>query len=337
MVVDPAEPPNGDAGTGVAVDAGKARDAAAPGDAASDATSPVATGQTTQIAPFSDANPGALRMYEYVPAEMPPTPAPVVVVLHGCTQTEIDYTAAGWNQLADTAKFYVVYAEQTAANNAALCFNWFEREDSARIGGEAESVKRMVDSTRARHDVDDSRIFVTGLSAGGAMTAVMLAAYPDVFAAGAIMAGVPYRCATSAASTAACAGGASGYTAAQWGDLVRAESSSFAGAGYPRVSVWQGTADRTVLPASADDLLAQWCNVHDIATTPTATETVGSNVVHERFAAADGTVKIESWTIEGMDHGTAIDPTQGCGTAGPYILDAGICSTSKAAEFFGLR
>ena len=307
----------------------KADASQAPADARAEAP------KAEKIDPFSDANPGALTMYEYAPADMPVT-APVVVVLHGCTQTAADYARAGWNELADAAKFYVVYAEQTAANNSGLCFNWFESGDSARTGGEAESIKRMVDSTKSRHGVDDSRVFVTGLSAGGAMTAVMLAAYPDVFAAGAIMAGVPYRCATSAASTPNCAGGASSNTPARWGDLVRNESSAFAAGGYPRVSIWQGTADQTVSPLSAKDLLAQWCNVQGIPASPTSTEAPAANATHDRYAAADGTVLVESWTIEGMGHGTAIDPAHGCGTAGPFILDEGLCSTSKAAEFFGL-
>lgn len=293
-------------------------------------------GGAIEITPFSDANPGNLTMYEYVPAAMPAGGAPVVVVLHGCIQTAADYAHAGWNELADVSKFYVVYAEQKAANHSALCFNWFERGDSARTGGEAESIKRMVDSVKARHDVDDARVFVTGLSAGGAMTAVMLATYPDVFAAGAIMAGVPYRCATSAFATEACAGGASSNTAAQWGDLVRDEGGAFAGGRYPRVSIWQGARDSTVLPASADDLLAQWSNVHGISTEAPHVDHPSTAATHTSFAAADGVVKVETWIVDGMGHGTAIDPARGCGTEWPYVLDVGLCSTSKAAEFFGL-
>ena len=117
---------------------------------------------------------------------------------------------------------------------------------------------------------------------------------------------------------------------------MRAESSRFATRGYPRVSIWQGTADSVVLPASADDLLAQWCNVHEIESTPSSVETPSATVTHVRFADVDGAVQVESWTIQGMEHGTAIDPTHGCGTDGPYMLDVGVCSTTKAAEFFGL-
>lgn len=333
VVADPSAGPSGDGDAGAALDAGTTRDAAAPRDAEPDA--PTLTGTTSRIEPFSDANPGGLRMFEYVPVAMPAA-APVVVVLHGCTQTAEAYAGAGWNELADAHKFYVVYAEQTVTNNVALCFNWFESGDSARTGGEAESIKRMVDSVKARHDVDAARIFVTGLSAGGAMTAVMLASYPDVFEAGAIMAGVPYRCATSAADTGGCAGGASGKTPAVWGDLVRSVGGAFAGGGYPRVSIWQGTADRTVDPRSADDLRAQWCNVHEIAQEPTSVETPSPDVVHQTFAAQDGTVAVESWMLGGMGHGTAIDPAQQCGSDGPYLLDVGVCSSAKAAEFFGL-
>ncbi len=336
-LADPSAAPSADIDAGSARDAGAKRDAAGSRDAGHDATPDVPTsgGTTSRIEPFSDANPGGLRMFEYVPDAMPAA-APVVVVLHGCTQTADAYVSAGWNELADAGKFYVVYAEQTTANNAALCFNWFESGDSARTGGEAESIKRMVDSVRARHDVDDARIFVTGLSAGGAMTAVMLATYPDVFAAGAIMAGVPYRCASSVADTSGCAGGASGNTPAQWGDLVRNVGDAYAAGGYPRVSIWQGTADHTVDPRSADDLRAQWCNVHAVAQEPTSAETPSAGAMHQRFAAADGTVPVETWTLTGMGHGAAIDPAHGCGDDDPYFLDVGVCSSAKAAEFFGL-
>ena len=85
--------------------------------------------------------------------------------------------------------------EQTQANNSNRCFNWFLRSDNRRDQGEALSIRQMVDKMRADHGVDPKRTFVTGLSAGGAMTSVMLATYPEVFAGGGIVAGLPYGCA----------------------------------------------------------------------------------------------------------------------------------------------
>lgn len=122
-VTSPGDEPDAGRGPVVKVDSGV--ETSDPPDAdITDASvdAPKAAGTITRIDPFSDANPGALTMYEYVPPDMPAA-APVVVALHGCTQTANDYTKAGWNVLADAGKFYVVYAQQTSANNAATCFN----------------------------------------------------------------------------------------------------------------------------------------------------------------------------------------------------------------------
>src|SRR3954469_1470415 len=138
-------------------------------------------------------NPGALDMYEYVPEGLP-AGRPLVVVMHGCTQTASSMEVAGWEALADAYDFALVYPQQRSANQSLSCFDWYVPGDIARDAGEAASVVQMVDTEIATHGVDRRRVYVTGLSAGGAFTAVMLAAYPDRFAAGSIMSGLPYRC-----------------------------------------------------------------------------------------------------------------------------------------------
>jgi len=130
-------------------------------------------------------------MYEYVPAALPARPA-VVVAMHGCTQTASAYdTNSGWPKYADRLGFVLVFPEQKTGNNANRCFNWFEPGDTRRDQGEALSIKQMVDRTVAAYGADRAKVYVTGLSAGGAMTSVMLATYPDVFAGGSIVAGLP--------------------------------------------------------------------------------------------------------------------------------------------------
>ena len=141
-------------------------------------------------------NPGNLRARCYVPDGLAPG-APLVVVLHGCTQDAAVYDhGAGWSTLADRHGFALLFPEQQRANNPMLCFNWFAPEDTGRGRGEAASIAAMVEAMKKAHGVDPQRIFVTGLSAGGAMAAAMLATYPDLFAAGAILAGVAYGCAS---------------------------------------------------------------------------------------------------------------------------------------------
>ncbi|MCI0672021.1 MAG: PHB depolymerase family esterase, partial [Myxococcaceae bacterium] len=127
----------------------------------------------TQVTGFG-SNPGNLLMYTHVPTGMPAN-APLVVVLHGCTQMASAMESSGWTAAANHYKFYLVYPQQQSANNSSSCFNWFEPGDIARGQGEALSIKQMVDHMKATYSVDASRVSVTGFSAGAAMSAVMLA------------------------------------------------------------------------------------------------------------------------------------------------------------------
>jgi poly(3-hydroxybutyrate) depolymerase len=138
-------------------------------------------------------NPGNLRMFAFVPASLQ-SPRALVVVLHGCGQTAAGYDlGAGWSTLAKRYGFALLLPEQQVSNNANLCFNWFNTDDIARERGEACSIRQMIARMIVDHGVDQRRIFITGLSAGGAMTSVMLATYPEIFAGGAIIAGLPPR------------------------------------------------------------------------------------------------------------------------------------------------
>jgi poly(hydroxyalkanoate) depolymerase family esterase len=282
----------------------------------------VAAAALTQQNNFG-SNPGNLTMYTYVPMAMPPS-APLVVALHGCAQTADDYVNAGWNELADLAKIYVVYADTSASGG---CFGWVSSTDTTRDSGQALSIKQMVDYMKQSYSVDGSRVYVTGLSAGGAMTAVMLATYPDVFAGGATMAGVAYGANIGETKSPAALG-----------DSVRAAYPSYTGP-WPRVSVWQGQSDSVVSPSSATALVDQWTNVHALPDTATSTDTV-SGAMHASYADAQGSVAVESYLIPNMGHGTALHvpfaPAGGCGQPAAYLLEAGICSTYYAAAFFGL-
>ncbi|HEY3447666.1 MAG TPA: PHB depolymerase family esterase [Myxococcales bacterium] len=281
------------------------------------------------------SNPGGLRMYAHVPSGMP-AKAPLVVAMHGCTMDAEGYVSAGWNELADLWKFYVVYPEESSGMG---CFRWYDQAQTARGQGEALSVKQMVDYMAAHHGVDASRVFVTGLSAGGAMTATMLASYPDVFAAGAPMAGLPYRCADSIGGSGLCMGSGKQQSAEAWGDLVRGAYPGYSGP-WPRVSIWQGTVDYTVSTRNSAELMKQWTDVHGIDQTADGSGKV-EMAAHAEYRDAAGRTLVETWLVDGMGHGTAIEPgfqaAGGCGKAGYYVLSAGICSTYYAARFFGLE
>ncbi|MBD8678193.1 extracellular catalytic domain type 1 short-chain-length polyhydroxyalkanoate depolymerase [Sphingomonas sp. CFBP 13720] len=279
-------------------------------------------------------NPGALRARIYVPADLAPGAA-LVVALHGCTQTAAGYDhGTGWSALADREGFAVLFPEQQRSNNANLCFNWFESADIARTGGEAESIAAMIDAAIAAHGIDPARVFVTGLSAGGAMAAVMLATWPDKLAGGAIIGGLPYGGATGVPQALDRMRGAGAP-----GDAAAAATARAAGAGAtgrPRVSVWHGTADTTVVVANLDRLIGQWRGVHGLPDAPTATRS-GTGWEHRSWDA-DGVTLVEEWRIAGMGHGVPIDPgaTDGVGAAGPFMLDVGLSSTHAIAASWGL-
>ncbi|WID99418.1 PHB depolymerase family esterase [Bosea vestrisii] len=282
--------------------------------------------------PEFGGNPGALLARTYLPRELP-AGAPLVVVLHGCTQTASGYDlGSGWSTLADRDGFALLFPEQQRANNANLCFNWFEPGDTQRGKGEALSISQMIEAMIARHGLDRSRVFITGLSAGGAMAGVMLATYPELFAGGAIIAGLPYGVAASIpeAFDRMRAHGLPDEQRLQ--DLVRS-ASRHAGP-WPRISIWQGSADRTVAPANAAALIAQWRGVHGLPAEPSASESVAG---HRRrvWRDAAGRDLIEEYSIAGMGHGTPI-AGDGIGRPGPYMLAAGISSTQRIAGFWGL-
>ena len=271
-------------------------------------------------APFADL--GALRMRTFVPPALP-SGAPLVVVLHGCTQTAAGYDhAAGWSRLAAAHGFALLFPEQVRANNANLCFNWFEPGDARRGSGEAASIAAATAAMVVRHRLDAARVFVTGLSAGGAMSNVMLAAYPDVFAGGAIMAGLPFGVARSVQEALGAMRSPPALPAAALGDRVRA-ASSYSGP-WPRVSVWHGGADRTVVPANGGAVAAQWADVHG-ATADGA----------GRWRNAAGVTVVELTEIAGMSHGAPIDSRTGCVPA-PFMLDVGIDASAHAAAFWGI-
>ena len=294
---------------------------------------PAAAAGLTAVASFG-SNPGNLGMYEYVPVALPAQPA-VVVAMHGCTQTASDYYAnSGWPKFADRYGFVLVFPEQRTGNNSNRCFNWFQSGDTTRGQGEALSVRQMVDTAVTAHQGDRARVYVTGLSAGGAMTSVLLATYPDVFAGGGVIAGLPYGCATNVASAYSCMNPGVDKTPSQWAQLVRNAYPGYTGP-YPRVAIWHGTADTTVVPANATESRDQWVGVHGLSTTPTSTGSLPGPTTRETY----GSGQVQVNRVQGMNHGTPVDPGSGdtqCGTAAAYFLDVNVCSSFYTAQFWGL-
>jgi len=282
------------------------------------------------------SNPGSLRMFSYAPV-VQQHPRALVVVLHGCGQSAAGYdVGAGWSTLAKHYGFAVLMPEQQPSNNVNTCFNWFNPEDIAREHGEACSIRQMIARMVADHGIDPRRIFITGLSAGGAMTTVMLATYPELFAAGAVIAGLPFGVATNVREALTGMRASRTRSPSELGNLVR-KATHHKGK-WPKLSVWHGTADRTVYPGNANEIVKQWLDVHHLPLEPMSAGMVDGHP-HEVWWDADGETVVESYTIADMAHGTPLgvaDNDKRYGTQGAFMIEAGISSSYHIAKFFGL-
>jgi poly(hydroxyalkanoate) depolymerase family esterase len=282
------------------------------------------------------SNPGALRMFSFVPEHLSPAPA-LVVVLHGCGQTAVGYDlGAGWSVLAERYGFALLMPEQQASNNANTCFNWFNPEDISRDAGEALSIRQMIARMVGDHKIDSRRIYVTGLSAGGAMTTVMLATYPEMFAGGAVIAGLPFGIASNVREALSGMMQSPSRPANELGDLVR-NASTHKGP-WPKLSVWHGSADRTVNPANADEIVKQWLDLHALPHEPMSSGEIDGHP-RDVWWNADGETVVESYTITDMPHGTPLGingSDEPYGTEGAFLIEAGISSSYHIANFFGL-
>ncbi|MGR8006974.1 extracellular catalytic domain type 1 short-chain-length polyhydroxyalkanoate depolymerase [Streptomyces hypolithicus] len=297
---------------------------------------PARAASLTEVTGFG-SNPGNLRMFRYVPDELP-AGRPLVVAMHGCTQSAAAFDSeTGWATWADRWGFALLLPQQQPANNGNSCFNWFESVDITRGSGEAMSVKQMTDRMKSDLGSDPARVYASGLSAGAAMTNVMLAAYPDVFAAGAPVAGLPYACATTVGAAFSCMSPGKDLSPSAWGDKVRAAHPGYSGP-WPTVSVWQGTSDTTVVPMNMKETVEQWTNVHATDATADTTDTV-AGYPHAVYRSGAGRSVVETYSITGMGHGQPVDPGAGaeqCGTAGAYILDVNLCASYRIGQFWGL-
>jgi poly(hydroxyalkanoate) depolymerase family esterase len=284
------------------------------------------------------SNPGALRMLVYAPARLR-AGRPLVVVLHGCGQDAGRFAAdAGWLALAQQFRLALLLPEQSYENNRGRCFNWF-RPDDARCGsGEAASIRQMIRTSVRRFGSDPRRIFVVGFSAGGGMAAALLAAYPALFAAGGVVAGMPVGCASTPMGAILHMRRAdSRRTRKALADDVRVAARSQSRRTWPRLSIWQGDRDRTVDPANAEALAAQWSELHGCGSMPTVDE-VTPGVRRRAWGRLNRPPSVELWTIAHVGHGFPVDPhTPESGRVGAWVVDAGLCAAQLIAAFWNLK
>ncbi len=272
---------------------------------------PPPAGTEGAVAAFENfgSNPGRLAMFVHVPPRLAPD-APLIVLLHGCGQTAPAFARdTGWMALADRLCVPLVLPEQSDANHRGRCFQWFRPSQVRRGRGEALSIRQMVAAALTRFGADSGRVYIAGLSAGGATAAALLAAYPDVFAAGAVVAGLPVGAAGSTAEALvrmAEAGPPRSPTA--WADQVRhAAPAGYAGP-WPRLAIWHGDTDRIVDPANARLLAVQWQELHGMGEAAPATADLPA-ARRESWGPAKRPA-VQLWTIPGLAHGWPPEATE---------------------------
>ncbi len=245
---------------------------------------------------------------------------PLVVMLHGCGQSPDDFAdGTRMNAWAERDGFLVCYPGQTAAANGQRCWNWFNDGDQHRGAGEPALIAGITRDVMARHPVDPARIYVAGLSAGGALAATMGQAYPDLFAAVAVHSGLACGAARDMSSAFAAMRQGGGGGATREAAAVR----------VPTI-VFHGDRDSTVNPVNGDEVAAQ--AIHAATVRSEAEDGVvagGHGYRRTRFIDARGRALVEQWEIRGAGHAWA-----GGSAAGSYTDPHGPDASGEMLRFF---
>ncbi|CAO4168735.1 PHB depolymerase family esterase [Methylorubrum aminovorans] len=253
---------------------------------------------------------------------------PLVVMLHGCTQSPDDFAAGTrMNVLAEEEGIYVVYPRQSSRANAQRCWNWFEPGDQGRESGEAGIIAGLVRAVCAEHPIDRSRIYIAGLSAGGAAAANIARAYPDLFAGLGVHSGLAAGCARDLPSAlsamrvgapgAAEPGGAAGFGAGSVTQALR----------VPTI-VFHGEGDGTVHPRNAEAVLTQ-AGVEALTPQRESGNGGGHSYTRTRYADEAGRVQVEAWSVQGAGHAWS-----GGSPAGSYTDANGPDASRAMLDFF---
>ncbi|WP_336489604.1 extracellular catalytic domain type 1 short-chain-length polyhydroxyalkanoate depolymerase [Methylobacterium nigriterrae] len=265
------------------------------------------------------ANAASSRTYKvYVPSGYTGQALPVVVMLHGCTQSADDFAAGTrMNELAEELTFLVAYPEQPQSANLQKCWNWFNAAEQQRDAGEPSLIAGIAREVVREFSADPTRVYAAGLSAGGAAAAIMASTYPDVFAAVGVHSGLPYGAAKDMPSAFAAMNGG--------------------GAAQPRGTrpsvptiVFHGDADRTVSPVNGDHVIAQAVPKAGLQKTVTHGETPGG-MTYTRTTQSDGKEPafLEHWVLHGAGHAWS-----GGSSNGSYTDPRGPDASREMMRFF---
>lgn len=280
------------------------------------------------------SNPGRLVMKTFLPSRRLPKNPALVVVLHGCRQTpESLDSASSFSKLASDRGFVLLYPEQRIANNSQRCFSWFRPSAVARDRGEVLSIRQMIDEACRQHQIDRSRIFIAGLSAGGAMTAALVANYPTLFAGAAMIAGMPFGSSRDAMSALRAMKSGAREPAGGWRRPV-AEVSGDA-TSWPAITIWHGDKDRTVNPLNAQACVDQWLGVLRIARDGGKEERRAWGELQTWKAPEGKTVSL--YSVQDLGHGLPVGRRPLAATGDPFVIPSAISLPLELMRLWRLR
>jgi poly(hydroxyalkanoate) depolymerase family esterase len=274
---------------------------------------------------------GAMRYKLFVPAGLGAATPPLIVMLHGCTQSPDDFArGTRMNAFAQEHGYVVAYPAQSRSKNASKCWNWFRSHDQQRGQGEPAIIAALTRHLVKSHGLDERRVYVAGLSAGGAMAAVLASTYPDVYAAIGVHSGLPVGAAHDLPSAFAAMKQAAGMPSAR-APLVRMDP-------VPAI-VFHGDRDTTVDPCNGAAIIAQCmgATASVLEAEPDATRATverasvpgGRTYTRTIFRYADGSVAAEQWVIHGGGHAWF-----GGDPAGSYTDPSGPDASANMLRFF---
>jgi poly(hydroxyalkanoate) depolymerase family esterase len=294
--------------------------------------------ERTQFSEHAYAGPAGTRRYKlFIPSAYSGQPLPLVVMLHGCTQTPDDFaTGTRMNMLAEERSCFVVYPEQPQTANTSKCWNWFKASNQRRDQGEPAIIAGLVRELLFTYGLDHDRVYVGGLSAGGAMAVILGRAYPELFAAIGVHSGLPYAAAhdLSSAFAAMHQGDTSGL-----GIAHRENPQEWRGA-IPTI-VFHGDLDTTVNPCNGEKVVRQStgasaCDVADGSGAAAATEETSAGGTSGRhsytrriFKDVNGNAVVEYWLVHGAAHAWF-----GGDPRGSYTDTKGPDASSEMIRFF---
>jgi poly(hydroxyalkanoate) depolymerase family esterase len=259
----------------------------------------------------------------YLPQGRSARGLPLLVMLHGCTQDPDDFAIGSrMNSLAEEFGFLVAYPSQPSSANPSSCWNWFSPGDQMRGAGEPSIIAGLTNDIVNRYDLDPRRIFVAGLSAGGAMATVMGSTYPDVYAAVGVHSGLAYRSASDVVSAFAAMRGDS---APGW----KANAYSAEGATDVRVIVFHGDADPTVHPSNAARIVEASDRRDGDLREKESGMSGGRSYTRTMIRDQGGQTRIEHWLIHGAGHAWS-----GGSPDGSFADPAGPDASREMVRFF---